>query len=67
MISPVQSFPQSTLRQACELFVRHRFPALPVVDENHILGVVDVTVFSQGRSLSSNQQVENLFQLIVCI
>jgi magnesium transporter len=67
MIRPVQSISsQSTLRQACELFVRHRFLALPVVDaENHILGVVDVTVFSQGAvTLQQHQQVENLFQLI---
>jgi magnesium transporter len=56
----------ATLRDACELFMLHRFLALPVVDDHrHILGVVDVSVFSQGTvTLQQRQQVENLFQLI---
>src|SRR5215472_5967022 len=49
MIERVVSIPAAaTLLEACEAFILHKFLAFPVVDENrHILGVVDVSFFTQ--------------------
>ncbi len=51
---------------ACELFAMHRFLALPVVDdENKILGIVDINLFTdEVVSIAHQQQLENIFQLI---
>lgn len=49
MLSRVVAIPHSaSLLEACEQFIMHRFLAFPVVDEQrHILGVVDVGMFTQ--------------------
>ena len=59
MIRQVVALPHSaTILEACELFVLHRFLAFPVVDEQrHILGLVDVSLFTQEvLDLSEPQQ-----------
>ena len=49
MVPRVVAIPQTaTLLEACEAFVLHKFLAFPVVDEQrHIVGLVDVTFFTQ--------------------
>lgn len=71
MISRVVAIPHSaTILDACELFVMHRFLAFPVVDEErHILGVVDVGLFTQevldmgeGEGEGDLEQTDALFE-----
>ncbi len=49
MIPRVLAVPaQATLLDACELFVLHKFLALPVIDaERHVVGVLDIGVFTE--------------------
>ncbi len=49
MVPRVLAIPHTaTLLDACELFVLHKFLALPVVDEKrHVLGIVDIAVFTE--------------------
>jgi magnesium transporter len=49
MIRRVVAIPHtSTLLEACEAFVLHKFLAFPVIDENRrIVGIVDVSFFTQ--------------------
>lgn len=56
----------ATLADACELFMLHRLLALPVVDEdNHLLGVLDVEVYTDEVVDLADQQLSNeVFQLI---
>ncbi len=56
----------ATLVDACELFMLHRLLALPVVDEeNHLLGVLDVEVYTDEVVDLADQQLSNeVFQLI---
>jgi len=56
----------ATVLDACELFATHRYLALPVVDgENRVLGVVDVSVFTdEVFDLAERQEVEDLFETI---
>ncbi len=56
----------ATVREACELFLQHRFLALPVVDaERRLVGVVDVELYTEGlENLSDDRQRNELFQRI---
>jgi magnesium transporter len=64
--SPVSVPATQTVLRACELFSEHRFLALPVVDdENRIVGIVDINLFTdEVVSLAHQRQVNNVFQLI---
>ncbi|HLA10199.1 MAG TPA: CBS domain-containing protein [Pyrinomonadaceae bacterium] len=57
---------RATVLEACEMFVKHKFFAFPVVDDdNHIRGVIDVGFFTEETiDLAERQQVEDVFQLI---
>lgn len=53
----------TTVRDASDLFLRHRFMALPVVDaDGHLHGIVDVSLFTD--QLSEARLGEEAFQLI---
>lgn len=67
MIREVISIPhRATVLDACEMFVRHKFFAFPIVDdEGHIRGVIDIGFFTaETIDLAERQQVEDIFQLI---
>lgn len=53
----------ATVRDASDLFLEHRFLALPVVDaEDHLHGIVDVSLFTD--QVSEARVAEEAFQLI---
>ena len=67
MVRRVVAIPRTaTLLDACDLFVMHKFFALPVVDENRrVVGIVDLAVFTQemldvGEPEPSNEVFEAL-------
>lgn len=63
----VVSLPASaTVLEACELFLTHRFLALPLVDtDGKLLGVVDVTLLTdEVFDLAERQEVDDLFETI---
>ena len=64
--SPVSVPSTQPVLLACELFAMHRFLALPVVDdENKILGIVDINLFTdEVVSIAHQRELENVFQLI---
>jgi len=67
MQKSVVSLPHTaTLLLACEFFVMHRLLAFPVVDrEGHLLGLVDINVFTDEIfDLSERQSSDDVFQLI---
>jgi len=67
MIRDVVSLPsRSTLLAAAQAFIRHRFLALPVVDDSgRIVGVVDTGLFTEGKIDSSGRvDAQSIFQLI---
>jgi len=67
MIKQVITIPEeATVLDACEFFVIHKFLAFPVVDQQrHILGVVDVAVFTdEVFDLSEREHMEEVFELI---
>ena len=49
MVRRVVAIPRTaTLLDACDLFVMHKFFALPIVDEKRrVVGIVDLAVFTQ--------------------
>jgi magnesium transporter len=57
---------QTTVLEACEFFIQHRFLALPVVDEDRrLLGVVDVQLYTDERTHLDDWRVrDDLFQLL---
>lgn len=57
---------RATVLEACEMFVKHRFFALPIVDDNRrIRGIIDIGFFTQETiDLAERQQIEDIFQLI---
>jgi magnesium transporter len=61
MVPRVVAIPQTaTLLEACEAFVLHKFLAFPVVDEQRrIVGVVDVSFFTQEVFDLSGEQEES--------
>ena len=66
MVRDVVTVPSiATVRQACELFLAHRFLAFPVVHEGRMIGIVDVELFAEGiDDLERTKQQEDLFQLM---
>ncbi len=67
MVKSLVTLPSSaTLMDACELFILHRFLALPIVnDRGHILGVVDVELYTNEISdLVRQEESQDIFQLI---
>lgn len=67
MISEVVTVPLSaTVRDACELFLQHRFLAMPVVDDaGHMAGVLDIELYTnEVGDLHRHTEAEDLFQLI---
>jgi magnesium transporter len=64
--SPVSVNQSQSVLQACELLTEHRFLALPVVDDdNKILGIVDINLFTdEVGSLTNQRNLDNVFQLI---
>lgn len=67
MIPRVIAIPQTaTVMDACDLFILHKFLALPVVDENHrIVGLVDVSVFTdEVFDVAKREQFDAVFETI---
>jgi len=66
MVSPVKSIPESSsVLEACEMLLDHRFLALPVVDTNRRLrGIIDLSQFTDEVLTSAQQQMDSAFQLI---
>jgi len=66
MVREVISIPSTAnVRQACELFLLHRYLAFPVVHERRMIGIVDVELFAEGiDDLERTKQQEDLFQLM---
>lgn len=56
----------ATVLEACEVFILHRFLALPVVDgERRLIGVLDISLFTEEmQELSEHHEKEAAFQLI---
>lgn len=67
MIDSVIALPCSaSVLEACDLFLRHRLLALPVVDEaGQPVGVVDISLFTDEVGAAARQhEVNSAFQLI---
>jgi len=67
MIKRVVTIPrEATVLDACEFFAIHKLMAFPVVDEErHILGVVDVSVFTdEVFDMTERERMEEVFELI---
>lgn len=67
MIANIVSIPRdATVLDACEMFVLHRFLALPVVDEQgRILGMVDVNLFTdEVFSMAERQRADAVFEAV---
>jgi magnesium transporter len=67
MVRQVVALPaQTTVLEACEFFVQHRFLAFPVVDDQRrLLGVVDVELYTDEVSeLGDGRVRDHLFQLL---
>ncbi len=67
MVTHVTTMPTwASVREACDLFIKHKFLAFPVVDAGGRLhGVADVSLFtSELADLASRQTAEDAFQLI---
>jgi magnesium transporter len=67
MVRQVVALPaRTTVLEACEFFIQHRFLAFPVVDEDRrLLGVVDVELYTDEISeLKDGRVRDDLFQLL---
>lgn len=67
MITDIVTIPhRATVHDACEMFVRHKFFAFPIVDDdNHVQGIIDIGFFSQETiSVVERQKIEDIFHLI---
>jgi magnesium transporter len=67
MITQVITMPQkATVLEACELFLRHKYLAFPIVDEERrMIGVVDVSLLTEEvMDISRKERTEDLFQAI---
>ena len=67
MIRNVTAVPHdATVLEACEMFVKHKFLAFPIVDEEQrIRGVIDIGFFTEETiDLAERQHIEDVFQLI---
>jgi magnesium transporter len=60
LVRRVVAIPSSaTVLDACEFFVLYKFLAFPVVDaERHVLGVVDVSLFTEGVLEAGEREAE---------
>ncbi len=53
------------VRAACDLFLKHKFLAFPVLHGDRMVGIVDVELFAEGiDDLERTKQQDDLFQLI---
>jgi magnesium transporter len=67
MVREVVTLPaRTTVLEACEFFIQHRFLALPVVDEvRRLLGVVDIELYTNELTeLEDGRVRDDLFQLL---
>lgn len=66
MFSPAVSVSESSsVLEACEVLLRRRLLALPVVDDDRRLkGVIDLSQFTDDVLTSAQQQMDSAFQLI---
>jgi magnesium transporter len=67
MVRRVAALPtDATVLDACEMFIQHRFLALPVIDaERHMVGVVDMELYTEELgNLSDVRNLDELFQRI---
>ena len=67
MVRRVVALPaRTTVLEACEFFIQHRFLAFPVVDEGRrLLGVVDVELYTDEVTKIEDGRVrDDLFQLL---
>jgi len=66
MVTRVVTVPSTaTIREVCELFLTHKFLAIPVLHDVRMIGIVDVEVFAEGiDDLERTKQQEDLFQLL---
>lgn len=67
MVHKVVSIPNdASVLDACNMFLQHRFLALPIVDNNKkIQGVIDITIFSEEvTAFARKSEQDNIFQLI---
>ena len=66
MVRDVVTLPSTaTVREACELFLAHRFLAFPVVHDDRMVGIVDVELFAEGiDDLERTKRQEDLFQVM---
>ena len=57
---------RATVREACEMFARHKLFAFPIVDDdNHMRGVIDIGFLSEESiSVVERRKIEDIFQLI---
>ncbi len=64
MVHPVITIPHTaSVLEACEFFVRHRFLAVPVVDERRrVVGVVDVSMLTgEVFDIAERQKADEVF------
>jgi magnesium transporter len=55
----------ATVREVCELFLAHKYLAIPVVHDRRMVGIVDVELFAEGiDDLEQTRQQQDLFQLM---
>ncbi|HSW46022.1 MAG TPA: magnesium transporter [Phycisphaerae bacterium] len=67
MVADVLTIPASaTVLDACELFMHHRYLALPVTDdEKRLVGVVDINLFTdEVMTTAERRESDRAFQLI---
>lgn len=66
MVTRPVAIPQTaTVLDACEFFTLHRFLAFPVVDERqHLLGIVDVELYTNELADLAHGVSDDLFQLV---
>src|SRR5579864_7054794 len=67
MMKRVVALPHTaTILEACELFVMHRFLAIPVVDEQRrIIGVVDVGLFTdEVLDINERERTDDVFETL---
>lgn len=58
--------PQATVLDVCELFVKHKLLAFPVLDDDgHMVGVIDAGLFTEDElTFAHRHNFDDIFQLI---
>ncbi|MEX2173723.1 MAG: magnesium transporter [Pirellulaceae bacterium] len=66
MVAGVVTVPSTAnVREACDLFLAHKFLAFPVMHGKRMVGIVDVELFAEGiDDLERTNRQDDLFQLI---